>query len=233
MVTKSVSVDDIVLALRTLGSEARVAEIKNEVQRQYGGVPSNYASEYTFRNTIQKLIEDHSPQSANYRPHRQRLFERIAFGVYRLTAPLSILDDLKNIEEDVELDATTRQKLIDARLGQGKFRKDLIEFWSSCAVTGVNVMQVLRASHIKPWYASTNEERLDPYNGLLLCANIDALFDAGLISFADSGFMVFSNQIDSGQLRSLSLKSELRLSRLSGRHKAYLAFHREHYLDVA
>ena len=43
------------------------------------------------------------------------------------------------------------------------------------------------ASHIKPWSKCNNEERLDPFNGLMLAPNIDALFDSGLITFDADG----------------------------------------------
>ena len=55
-----------------------------------------------------------------------------------------------------------------------------------CALTGVSIGAVLRASHMKPWVEATDEERLDPENGLLLAANADALFDRYLISFTQT-----------------------------------------------
>jgi putative restriction endonuclease len=41
---------------------------------------------------------------------------------------------------------------------------------------GLTTRALLRASHIKPWSQSTDSERLDPANGILLAAHIDALF---------------------------------------------------------
>jgi HNH endonuclease len=59
--------------------------------------------------------------------------------------------------------------LVESRLGQGRFRQDLLSLWSrQCAVTGLGVAELLRASHIKPWRSSDNVERLDQYNGVLL-----------------------------------------------------------------
>jgi hypothetical protein len=54
---------------------------------------------------------------------------------------------------------------------------------------------VLRASHIKPWKKSSNDERLDPENGLLLLANIDILFEKGFVSFDDDGCMLVSKDL--------------------------------------
>jgi predicted restriction endonuclease len=59
-------------------------------------------------------------------------------------------------------------------------------------ITDIQIPALLRASHIKPWRMSDNSERLDPENGLLLVANLDAAFDAGLLSFTDTGRMLFS-----------------------------------------
>ena len=64
-----------------------------------------------------------------------------------------------------------------------------------CAVTGCAISVVLRSSHIKPWADSTNSERLNPANGLLLAAHIDALFDGGLISFENNGTMLASGRV--------------------------------------
>lgn len=74
------------------------------------------------------------------------------------------------------------------------------------AVTGCDV-EILRASYVKPWKNSNNDEWLDSQNGLLLGAHLDALFDAGLISFDDSGAMLVSKLMSNGA------KSELGLGR--------------------
>lgn len=93
-------------------------------------------------------------------------------------------------------EVTARLTLALARDGQGKFRMELLRIWGgACAVTGVTNSQVLIASHVKPWRNSDNRQRLDPNNGLLLCANLDALFDAYLISFADDGSMLVSEEL--------------------------------------
>jgi hypothetical protein len=136
-------------------------------------------------------------------------------------------DDIARIEEDVPRE-TTKTALIDARLGQGKFRDDLMRVWGGrCAVTGCSVVEVLRASHVKPWRRSSNKERLDPQNGLLLGAHLDALFDAGLISFDDEGLMLISKRVREKDREQLRLSGALRGSP-SEELKQYLAYHRLH-----
>lgn len=50
----------------------------------------------------------------------------------------------------------------------------------------------LSPARCKPWRDSTNEERLNGENGLLLTPSIDHLFDRGFIGFEDSGTLIIS-----------------------------------------
>jgi predicted restriction endonuclease len=103
--------------------------------------------------------------------------------------------------------------------------------WNNiCAVTGCGIVEVLRASHIKPWRDSTNRERLDPENGLLLAAHVDALFDKGLITFADNGTLRLSKRIDGKERGRLRLPAKLR-RRLTKTEAKFLEFHRCHVFD--
>jgi len=112
-----------------------------------------------------------------------------------------------------DLSVTDRQALVKARVGQGIFRVQVLGLWSNqCAVTGCAVPEALRASHIKPWSESKNQERLDPYNGLPLLATLDALFDKHLIAFYLNGKMHISSEL-SKQERELLLPRKRRLLR--------------------
>ncbi len=80
--------------------------------------------------------------------------------VFRLFHDQSAEDDLLTHQNElVVLPETERESVIKARIGQGVFRKQLLEMWDGCAVTGVKLPDLLRASHIKPWRYSTNAER--------------------------------------------------------------------------
>jgi hypothetical protein len=59
-------------------------------------------------------------------------------------------------------------------------------------ITGVENPVHLVASHCKPWRDSTNDERLNGGNGLLLTPSIDHLFDRGFIGFEDNGKLIIS-----------------------------------------
>jgi HNH endonuclease len=137
------------------------------------------------------------------------------------------------IMRDKTIDLTTRAQLIQARIGQGRFRDDLFKLWGgTCAVTGCTLEHVLRASHIKPWKDSTHEQRLDRHNGLLLSANLDALFDKHLISFDDKGMMLISAKLTDAEIKLLGLPGRLNVP-LNSKQKKYLAFHRTKYLARA
>lgn len=134
--------------------------------------------------------------------------------------------DIEDIKSKNGVAETTKQALIDARRGQGKFREQLINNCGGvCAVTGCNQPQVLRASHIKPWTKSSNAERLNARNGLLLVANLDALFDRGLISFRADGEMLVAKDISRSSRKLLGLPSKLRRAPMVEEAK-FLEYHR-------
>lgn len=137
--------------------------------------------------------------------------------------------DVQQIKSTVK-NKTTCTILIDARRGQGQFRDDLLQIWnSSCAVTGCTITEILRASHIKPWRRCSNKERLDPQNGLLLIAHIDALFDCGLISFRDDGAMLISERISNRERNYLGLEAEAHLRQTPTRRlRSFLDYHRRY-----
>lgn len=115
------------------------------------------------------------------------------------------------------------------RVGQDIFRRTLIDYWGGrCAVTGLDVVEVLRASHIKPWADCENDaERLDVFNGLLLAPHLDALFDRGLVTFSDEGQLLRSPQLSDRQWALLGIGGvEARADSLADGHRKYLAWHR-------
>ena len=126
------------------------------------------------------------------------------------------------------LDETTRKALIESRVGQGRFRQDLLTLWGDrCAVTGLAVKALLKASHMKPWRASNNAERLDAYNGLLLAPSYDCAFDAGLISFSENGQLQISPRLDGAAIAALGLNPAAALRVVKEAHRPYLAYHRQ------
>jgi putative restriction endonuclease len=148
-------------------------------------------------------------------------------ATFRIVHDQGSADDISAHEQEISTIPTTEQQaIINARIGQGVFRQRLLELWHGCAVTGVFLPQVLKASHIKPWRFSTNQERLDPFNGILLLPQYDSLFDAGLISFTDDGAILRSRSLGNHDLQFLGIRSRDRLRKVSDSHRFYLAYHR-------
>lgn len=121
---------------------------------------------------------------------------------------------------------TDREAVIKQRVAQGRFRLSLLQFWhGACSVTGAGDASMLVASHIKPWRACEERERVDRFNGLLLTPNLDRAFDKGYISFADDGrVLIQSDREDS--FRDFGIHAGIRLRKLDKRHRRYLAEHR-------
>jgi putative restriction endonuclease len=112
-------------------------------------------------------------------------------------------EEINSIEELVserDIDFSTREgkeklREVKARINQGFFRKMLLATYETqCCVTGLNIPDVLRASHIVAW-SDDEENRLNPANGLCLSATYDAAFDRHLISFDEDYRMIFSPQL--------------------------------------
>lgn len=118
---------------------------------------------------------------------------------------------------------------IKRRVGQDRYRKALVDYWGGCcAVTGVSNSTLLRASHAKGWAeCDSDAERLDVYNGFLLCVNLDCVFDAGLISFDDDGRIMISTALSSEDLATLNIRPDMRLSKIQSQHRNYLTWHRD------
>ncbi|QNA89117.1 HNH endonuclease [Massilia sp. Dwa41.01b] len=99
--------------------------------------------------------------------------------------PAGLLGDLLALE--APSGPTTREVLVAARIGQGKFRSRVIRAWQqgeTCALTKTTIPELLVASHIKPWSdCDSDDERLDGANGLLLASHVDKLFDRCLLGF--------------------------------------------------
>ena len=125
---------------------------------------------------------------------------------------------------------TATKATIDARRGQERFRADLFRYWHGrCVLTDVVRPALLRASHIKPWSVSSNTERMDPFNGLLMVAHLDALFDRALISFGEAGEMLVSGGLSDREKTVFGLPPPRQVIPLTPAHQGYMRHHRERF----
>ena len=137
---------------------------------------------------------------------------------------------LKTFEEEVaHLGDTEAEQLMRRRIGQDRFRAALLDYWGQhCPLSGITESAMLRASHIIPWAkCSSDAQRLDVHNGLLLAAHWDAAFDAGLVSFSDDGSVLIDATISDAARAVLGDPPNLR--GLTMKHKQNLAWHREFF----
>lgn len=146
--------------------------------------------------------------------------------VYQLAASLPDAP-LQEFEAKIkDLPTTTEaERLVVQRIGQNIFRDRLIDYWQSrCPLTGITDKALLRASHIVPWKDCTsNAERLDVHNGLLLSALWDAAFDRGLVTFNYEGVPEFSSALSVIARSALQWLHPLPLTE---QHKQRLEWHR-------
>lgn len=102
---------------------------------------------------------------------------------------------VEEVKADFSLSNTEKEQIVLARRGQGVFRKQLIDRYQVCIITGINDERLLCASHIKPWRNSNDSERLSVYNGFLLSSLYDKMFDVGLITFTVGGYVAVSENL--------------------------------------
>ena len=139
----------------------------------------------------------------------------------------SIITEIKAVENDNTIKMTEKDSIVKSRIGQGIFRKGLIEYWHGCAISQCPLTWMLIASHIKPWRDADNQERLDPYNGLLLLPNYDKLFDLGYISVNSKGKIMYSRLLDKFDRETIGLTNNLHLVKLEEQHLKYLKYHND------
>ena len=114
-----------------------------------------------------------------------------------------------------------------AREGQGKYRELLLQQCHFCPITKVSDERLLIASHIKPWAASNNKEKVDPFNGYLLTPLYDKLFDRGFITFTNDRHMIISEAISNYTWKLLNIRNDSFIQELPMDEKRakYLEFH--------
>ena len=139
-------------------------------------------------------------------------------------------DILPNLDKN-GLENTERIAEVLSRRGQGLYRRLLMQYWDNkCAVTGCDLPSALRASHAMPWAECTEaKQRINKYNCFLLNANLDALFDKGLVTFDDDGCIKISKTISKENKKALGINENMQLrKKLDTKHLEFLHYHQKH-----
>lgn len=223
--------------LLTVGKKDKTA--RNYVGAVKGSI-SNWAAEvhatnrnliaihsYTEINRISDYLAEYSVFQ-DYDSRGKRMYSAALKAYQSFLADLCqvyVEDDIKKIISDRNISETEKARLVNTRVGQGQFREDLIQYWHGCAVTGYKQVNMLLASHIKPWRDASNEERLSHFNGILLLPNLDKAFDKGYISFEQNGQIQISDFIENPS--SLGIRQTMAI-KLDSAHQDFLAYHRKH-----
>ncbi|WP_462267364.1 HNH endonuclease [Mucilaginibacter sp.] len=155
--------------------------------------------------------------------YRSRDFKRINNGIISLAEydeTLQVLDEDKPLLTEVSVEALIR-------IGQSKFRDNLLKREPKCPITGIKDKRLLNASHIKPWAICNNRERMDVCNGFIFSPLIDRLFDRFLISFKNDKTLIISSSLSNNDISSIGLEAGRIYKNLPIHNKeSYLDFHR-------
>jgi len=135
-------------------------------------------------------------------------------------------EEIENLQDTEEKKVLTR-----ARVGQGKYREELLKLCPFCPITLVSDDRLLIASHIKPWAKSNDFEKTDPLNGFMLTPTFDFMFDRGFLSFTDDKKSILSPFLSNMTYSKLGIADGKTFSHLpiEGREN-YLEFHRTEIL---
>lgn len=135
-------------------------------------------------------------------------------------------EEIENLQDTEEKKVLTR-----ARVGQGKYREELLKLCPFCPITLVSDDRLLIASHIKPWAKSNDFEKTDPLNGFMLTPTFDFMFDRGFLSFTDDKKSILSPFLSNMTYSKLGISDGKIFSHLpiEGREN-YLEFHRTEIL---
>lgn len=138
----------------------------------------------------------------------------------------------KEIEEaENHQDSEARKVLTKARVGQGKYREELLRLCPFCPITLVSDDRLLIASHIKPWAKSNDFEKTDPLNGFMLTPTFDFLFDRGFLSFTDDKKSILSAFLSNMTYSKIGISDGKTFNHVptEGR-EGYLEYHRNEIL---
>jgi hypothetical protein len=193
------------------------------------------------------LTTSHKCSWNNYQAYNNLLGEIKALITEKLQSEISLLDahsftwmlgtklarlpDKTETRKYTTLSSKDKKTIVNARIGQGRFRNEIINYWTSCAITDCDQLDLLIASHIKPWVECNLSEVIDPYNGLLLSPSLDSAFDAGYITFSNEGKIDISQSLSDSNQKALGIDSSLKLRRVSPKHVPFLEYHRKNVFE--
>jgi putative restriction endonuclease len=111
-----------------------------------------------------------------------------------------LLFDIANLKGE------TKVREVKTRVNQNVFRQIVLANYNKqCAITGIDIPDLLFASHIIPW-AANEQERLNPENGICLPALYDKAFDKGLIGINANYEVILSANLNKNRTKDYFVK---------------------------
>jgi putative restriction endonuclease len=182
----------------------------------------------------------HSPLQPSGRGNQAYLFdvtgalglETLAIAGEREDIPSVGEADELVVRNRTDIPATTKVQLIEARVGQGIYRANLERIEKKCRFTQISDRRFLTASHLKAWSLSTDFEKLDGHNGLLLAPHIDRLLDRGFIGFHDDGTVLRRSDLPSHVLVAFGIDKVHNVGGFLPAQLIYIQHHRERHFPT-
>ncbi|MBN8658330.1 MAG: HNH endonuclease [Anaerolineae bacterium] len=112
-------------------------------------------------------------------------WNRLAFESEKLLAQKTgnQIEDISDLESfDLPKSGKEREAIVKVRVNQSFFRRAVLAAYDfKCCITGLEIPELLNASHIIPW-SKDKANQVNPRNGICLNAIHDRAFDRGLIT---------------------------------------------------
>jgi hypothetical protein len=215
------------------------------VEVEFVRTPNFFSPKEKFSEVSLLLLEEYpKPIASNGNASQKNYLTKISPALAVLINESLAAGPLEAFSSDVYLDEVTHDltelvgvgladlptekwQEVLARRGQGVFRSRVRNFEKKCRVTGVQDPRLLIASHIKPWKDSTNLERLNGANGLMLSPHVDNLFDAGLMTFGRTGKVFFSSSVANDEIVRWHLDQVTDVGKFSALQTVFLEFHND------
>jgi hypothetical protein len=226
---------EIIIALSNLGGYASLKEINNYIEAR--NILPSIRTNINWKRNVSAVIQRHCSMTKSYLGAEDIFYSvyGLGEGYWGLLSMKKDDIDINPIESRIQneilsndlLKETEKQMLLKARRGQGIFREKIINRYKNCIITGISDKRLLLASHIKPWRAADNFDRLSEENGLLLSPLYDKMFDIGLISFKNNMQILISSEIDKINLSKIFIdESKVYITSPSYQLQRNLEYHR-------
>lgn len=185
------------------GSNPKLVELAKIIERKIGGLGRKMQNLAGLDPVQQargiKGLSHHSKLDEEIFNEFYNNWEALAIESERILAEKQGISLKEKVEkEEQEWQGRSGKNVIrsvNVRVGQNFFRNIVLNnFDSKCAISGINIPQMLRASHIIPW-AKDEQHRVNPENGLCLSALYDLAYDQGFIGVATNHKVILADKL--------------------------------------